>query len=72
MHTNILPQALIKFTHLDSNLIAKLRLTKSPWIRTYKFYYFYSFSTLAKSLSSFWRRCRGTVESFQLGNFVII
>jgi len=40
-------------TYQICNLIAKLRLTQFLWIRTYKFYYFDSFSTLAKSLSSF-------------------
>ena len=33
-----------------------MRLTQSLWIRTYKFYYFDSFSTLAKSLSQTLKR----------------
>jgi len=36
---------------LDSNLIAKSRLTQSLLILNYKFYYFDGFSTVAKSLS---------------------
>jgi len=48
---------------LDSNLTATLRLTQSSWIRIY-FYYFDSFSTLPKSLSSFWRCCRGLLNYF--------
>ena len=40
MQSNLPPQTLNNLHILDSNLIAKLRLTRSLWIRTYKFYYF--------------------------------